>query len=150
MAAAAGAEHFRAVLFQRDVPGGRGHFLARDVGGAEACEGFRDGYLDNAFQRSFQNEPADEGGPEPILNKTVEGAPRAQKNHRVGNQLSAGARDTSGLLKILGHSPDDGAENSSSVQRKSRQEIENGEGGIGPAEPGGQCSDRLAKREEQR
>ena len=63
MDAAAGAEDFGAVFFESDVPGGSGHFLAHDIGGAEAGEGFADGHLSDAFLRSVKQEPADKGSP---------------------------------------------------------------------------------------
>jgi len=70
------------------------------------------------------------------LNKAVKDTISTEEDHCVGDQLSAGAGDARRLLKILGRSPDDGAENSSAVEWKSRQEIENGEGGIGTTQPG--------------
>ena len=123
MAASAGAQHFGAVFLQSDVSRNCGHFLAHNVGSAEASEGFPDGHLSDALLRGVQNEPSDQDRPE-HLHIAVNDAPRAKKNHRVGDHFSAGARDASGLLKTFGRSPNDSAENSSSVERKSGQEIE--------------------------
>src|ERR1700674_3956084 len=114
MAAAAGAEHFRAVFFKRDVPGGSRHFLAHHISGTEADEGLPHSYLSDALPRGVQNEIANQDGPE-HLHITVNHFPNAPKNYRVCDQLSASARDTSRLFKISGCAPYDGAKDSSSI-----------------------------------
>src|SRR6266436_9942645 len=143
MTAAPGAKHFGTVFFESNVPRNGGHFLAHNVGGAEAGEGLPDGYLSDALLRGVQNEPADQDGPEHLC-IAVNHLPHAPKNHRISDQLSAGACDTRGFLEIPGGSPDHRSENSASVEWKSRQEIENGEREIGPTEPSGKSSNRLA------
>jgi hypothetical protein len=71
MAAAAGAENFSAIFFERDVAWSGWHFLAHDVGGAEASKSLPDGHLSDALLRGIQKEPADERSPDTGSKATV-------------------------------------------------------------------------------
>src|SRR6266849_9033261 len=115
MAAAAGAQHLGAVLFEGNVASDRRNFVAHHVGGAEAREILSDGNLRYALLRGGEQEPAYKSDPESLGNVAIEGAPCAQKNHRVGDELAAGASDSRGLGEIFTYTPHQGAENAPAI-----------------------------------
>jgi len=79
MEAAAGAENFRGVIFQRIAAGERGNFVAHDVLRAKAGESFPDFNLGDALLRGVQDEPADEGDPKAGAKRPMEGGPNAEQ-----------------------------------------------------------------------
>ena len=64
VAAATGAQGFLPVVFERNISRDGRHFVAHDVGGAKAVQGFANGNLGDAFLRRIQQEPPDESKPQ--------------------------------------------------------------------------------------
>jgi len=83
MATAPRAQHFCAIFFERDVSWNCGHFLAHDVGGAEAGEGLPNRHLSDAFLRGVQNEPANEGNQRPFCTYPLNAAYMRQESWRT-------------------------------------------------------------------
>ncbi len=149
MAAAAGAQDFGAVLFERNVASDGGNFMAHHVGGAQTGERLTEGYLGDTFLRGGEQEPTDECDPQPLGNIAIEGPPRAQENHRVGNQLATGACDSCGLGEIFAYTPHKRAENTATVQRESGKQVEHREPQVRLPKPGSESSHHLAVGKEQ-
>src|SRR5437879_1977577 len=123
MEAAAGAEDFRGVVFQRIAAGERGNFVAHDVLCAKAREGFPNFNLSNAFLCGVQNKPAD---------------------HGVSNDLSARASVAGRLGEVLRDAPDRCAEDAAAVQRKTGEQVEDGKRAIEGGKPYRQSTEDFA------
>lgn len=146
MAAAARAQNFGAVIFERNGAADGRNFVAHDVGGAQSRESFANGYLSHAFLRGIQEEESNENAPQARHNDAFENSKSAEKDHGVGDDSAAGASDARGFGKVLARSPDDGAEDSAAVERETGEKIEDSEQEIGGPEPRGKRIHHLIGR----
>lgn len=137
MAAAASAQNFGAILFERDGAADGGNFVAHDVGGAQASKSFANRGLRDAFLRGVQEEKADENAPKTLGDKSLENAKAAEKDHGVGDHAAAGASDARSFREVFAGAPDDGAENPAAIEGETWKKIENRKQKIRGPEPGG-------------
>src|SRR6266403_5077197 len=143
VAAAARPQNLGAVFFKRYLPLDSWYFMAHNISGVEAGERLTHSDLRNAFLGRVKEEPADESQPDPGLPISLQKEESSAGHQSVGHQLSARAGDACRARMIFRYPPNDCAQNSSAIQWKPRQEIEEGERGIGLPEPGGWCSRHL-------
>src|SRR5882672_11681228 len=140
MTAAARPQNLSAVFFQGDVPVHGRNLMAHHIGGAEAGERFANGDLGDAFLGCVEEEPTDENQPDAGLPISLQKEEPSAGHQAIGHELSARTGDTCRPRMVFRYSPDDGAENSSAIQGKSRNQIEECQSKIDKREPAGKST----------
>ena len=124
-----------------------GNVLGHDVARADARERVAHGDLRVTFARGAQQEPADEGSPDAVDQAAVKRPPHSDKDHHIGKEAAGVGRDFCGAVEIAGDSPGDTAQDASTVERKSGNEIEDREHHVDFPEPGAGGDDQLIAAE---
>ena len=89
-----------------------------------AFEKIMDGLLLNLARGRTLQKPANESNPETISQISIENLPDAVQDEKKRNRSTQTGCNQSSFPQIMADSPNDGAENSASIQWKTRDQIE--------------------------
>ena len=99
--------------------------------------GTSDGPLQLPFATtgSWLQKPANEGDPKSDKARTTKETPYSIENEDKGDNLARPGSDVGRALDILGNRPDNGAENSAAIERKSGNHIKDSEQDVDVSKP---------------
>src|SRR6266404_3048553 len=140
MAAAARPQNLGAVFFKRYLPLDSRYFMAHNISRTEARKGIANGDLRDALLRGVKEKPAYEHPPDAGLPVPLQKKVHAGAHQSISHKFSNRTGDVRRPRMIFRHSPDNGAENSATVQGKPGNQVEECQTKIDESEPAGNRS----------